>query len=157
MVDIAYTTLHKRTGEGGWLATPSTPPGSAPGNNSCHIATKLTVVPDLRGVLEPPKPPAGHTPGYSDNLSKTLQRKDISAAGGQTIADMTIILIAKTLQSIGSEDNSTLFWQKVTTLAESVELDEPQLPRSRKRPKIFELGEAEAEFSATVKDHYRRI
>ena len=36
MVDISYTTLHKRTGEGGWLATPSsesTLPGSisAPG------------------------------------------------------------------------------------------------------------------------------
>ena len=30
MVDISYTTLHKRTGEGGWLATLSTPPGSAP-------------------------------------------------------------------------------------------------------------------------------
>ena len=25
MVDISYTTLHKRTGEGGWLATLSTP------------------------------------------------------------------------------------------------------------------------------------
>ena len=30
MVDISYTTLHKRIGEGGWLATLSTPPGSAP-------------------------------------------------------------------------------------------------------------------------------
>ena len=30
MVDISYTTLHKRTGEGGWLATLSTPAGSAP-------------------------------------------------------------------------------------------------------------------------------
>ena len=25
MVDISYTTLHKRTGKGEWLATPSTP------------------------------------------------------------------------------------------------------------------------------------
>ncbi|MCG8623605.1 MAG: hypothetical protein MJE68_16635, partial [Proteobacteria bacterium] len=24
MVDISYTTLHQRIGEGGWLATPST-------------------------------------------------------------------------------------------------------------------------------------
>ena len=31
IVDISYTTLHKRTGEAGWLATPSsTPLGSAP-------------------------------------------------------------------------------------------------------------------------------
>ena len=32
MVDIShnYTMMHKRTGEGGWLATPSTSPGSAP-------------------------------------------------------------------------------------------------------------------------------
>ena len=28
-------------------------------NNSCHTATKLA---DLRGVLEPPEPPAGHAP-----------------------------------------------------------------------------------------------
>ena len=63
----------------------------------------------------------------------------------------------KTLQSIRSEENFTLFWQKVTTLAESVEVDEPQSPRSRKRPKRFETWEAEAEFSATVEDHYRRI
>ena len=31
-------------------------------NNSCHTATKLAVVPDLRGVLQPPEPPAGHAP-----------------------------------------------------------------------------------------------
>ncbi len=43
---------------------------------------------------------------HSDNLSKTLQRKDISAAEGQTVADMTV----KTLQSIRSEENFKLFW-----------------------------------------------
>ena len=33
--------------------------GSAQKKNGCHTATKLA---DLRGVLEPPEPPAGHAP-----------------------------------------------------------------------------------------------
>ena len=37
-------------------------------NNSCHIATKLAVVPDLRGVLQPPEPPAGHAPAFTNLL-----------------------------------------------------------------------------------------
>jgi hypothetical protein len=34
-------------------------------NNSCHSATELAVVPDLRGgVLKPPELPAGNAPAY---------------------------------------------------------------------------------------------
>ena len=90
---------------------------------------------------------------HSDNLSKTLQRKDISASEGQAVTEMTV----KTLQSVRSEKNFKLFWQKVTRLSESVDICEPQLPRPRKRPRRFEVGEAEAEFSETVEDHYRKI
>ena len=44
MVDISYTSLHKRTREGGWLATLSTPHGSAPVDDcSILVAVYVTV------------------------------------------------------------------------------------------------------------------
>ena len=41
MVDVSHTTLLKRTSEGGWLATLSTPPGSAP--DKC-TRTRISVI-----------------------------------------------------------------------------------------------------------------
>jgi hypothetical protein len=35
-------------------------------NSSCHSATELAVVPDLRGVLKPPEPMAGHAPAIEE-------------------------------------------------------------------------------------------
>ena len=36
MADVSYATLHKRTSEGGWLATLSTPPPPPPGSAPAH-------------------------------------------------------------------------------------------------------------------------
>ena len=62
---------------------------------------------------------------HSDNFSKTLQ-KSISAAEGQHIGRMVI----DTLQSLRTEDSYDLFWTKVSTMAETADIDveEPQLP-----------------------------
>ena len=49
------------------------------------------------------------------------------------------------------------FWQKVTTMADKLEVSAPQLPRQRKIPKRYEDGTAPAEFHATVMEHYRQI
>ena len=66
----------------------------------------------------------------TDNLSRTLQHKAMSAAAGQRIAQMTV----QTLQSIRNDETFHLFWEKVSLLANSLEVDEPQLPCHRKRP-----------------------
>ena len=41
-------------------------------------------------------------------------------------------------------------------LATKFDVSEPSLPRKRKRPRWYEGGSAEAEFSSSVQDHYRR-
>lgn len=62
---------------------------------------------------------------HTDNLSKTLQDKSISAAEEQQVASMVV----RTLQAISSVDSFDLFWTKVTKYAELLEVGEPQLPR----------------------------
>ena len=47
---------------------------------------------------------------HTDNLSRTLQKADISAAEGQTIAGLTV----KTLQSLRADSNFQFFWEKTT-------------------------------------------
>lgn len=86
---------------------------------------------------------------HSDNLSRTLQKKDISAAEGQEVADLTV----KTLSKIRSDDNFELFWKKVLVCAD-LEVDEPHLPHQRKVPKRFEAGSAEPEHPSSPVDHY---
>ena len=45
---------------------------------------------------------------HTDNLSRALQKGDISAAEGQDTTMMTV----KTLQSLRTDDKFHLFWQK---------------------------------------------
>ncbi len=89
---------------------------------------------------------------HTDNLSKTLQNQECSAAEGQKLADMVV----ETLLAIRNEDAFDLFWLKVLKSAESFQL-EPQLPRHRKRPRRYEEGEADWEFHADPKDYFRQI
>lgn len=70
---------------------------------------------------------------HTDNLSKTLQDKSFSAAEGQQVANMVLL----TLQALRDVDSFDLFWNKVTTSAESLEVEEPQLPRRRKLPSRY--------------------
>ena len=70
---------------------------------------------------------------HSDNLSKTLQTRQMSAVEGQKIAEMTV----RTLQSVRSDENLELFWTKVTVMASNSEVDNSVLPRQRKRPRKY--------------------
>ena len=56
---------------------------------------------------------------HSDNLSRSLQRTDISAAEGQELAALTV----STLQSIRTDAMYELFWEKVQQMCESVDVD----------------------------------
>ena len=83
---------------------------------------------------------------HSDNLSKTLQKTDISASEGQEVAKMT-------LSSLRSEGNFEFFWEWVTKIAKDLDISEPLIPRQRKMLKRYEIGNAQSEFVATP-DHY---
>ena len=81
---------------------------------------------------------------YSDNLSKALQKKDISAAEGQHVAQLVKVtlqtmhsaqLVKVTLQTMHSESSFSLFWQVLTIKAQKLNIGEPELPRKRKAPK----------------------
>ena len=89
---------------------------------------------------------------HSDNLSKTLQHKHLSAAEGQASADLSV----KTLKKIRDDKSFDLFWAKVSVLVHKFDVHDPSLPRKHKCPRRYEEGNAEAEFSLSVKDYYRR-
>ncbi len=89
---------------------------------------------------------------HSDNLSKTLQASSMSAAEGQKIADMTV----RTLQSIRSDENFLLFWKSINQKAKDHGIDEPVLPRRRKRPRRYEDGASEGDVPESVESLYRR-
>ena len=85
---------------------------------------------------------------HSDNLSRTLQHKVMSAAAGQSVAQMTVQI----LQSIQNDES----WKKVSLLAKSLEVDEPQLPRHRKRPSWYEEGTSAGDFPSNPKDLFHQ-
>ena len=89
---------------------------------------------------------------HSDNLSRTLQKGDISASEGQGVAEMTVT----SLKTLRTDDNFALFWSKVTKKATQLNIDEPALPRKRKRTVRYESGNAAPEFHTSIEGYYRQ-
>ncbi len=71
---------------------------------------------------------------HTDNLSRTLQHADMSAADGQGIAALTV----STLESIRTHDMYVSFWAKAQQMSEGVDVNPPNMPRPRKAPRRFE-------------------
>lgn len=84
------------------------------------------------------------------NLSKTLQKKDMSAAEGQMVTAMT----NSTLKAIRTDNGFACFWQRVNTTANKLDVPKPALPHCCKLPHRFDEGSAPS-FPLTVEDHYR--
>ena len=89
---------------------------------------------------------------HSDNLSRTWQKGDISASEGQGVAEMTVTC----LKTLRTDDNFALFWSKVTKKATQLNIDEPALPRKRKRTVRYESGNAAPEFHTSIEGYYRQ-
>ena len=85
-------------------------------------------------------------------FSQTIQKEHTSAAEGQAVAAMT----TSTLSSIRNDESFDLFWEKVKAMAKERDVDDPKLPRQRKRPKRYEEG-APNEFDSTAQGMYRRV
>ena len=88
---------------------------------------------------------------HTDNLSKTLQKENISAAEGQEVA----CLVKRTLQSLREYTHACSFWELVISKAAKLDVSEPCLPRKRRRPARYEGGEAAAEFCHSPEHYYR--
>ena len=89
--------------------------------------------------------------GHCDNLSRTLQHKDLSAAEGQSVAALTVT----TLQSVRNDDMFELFWEKVQKECEKIDVEEPELPRARKTPKRYEIDQGDSSYPDSPKALYR--
>ena len=89
---------------------------------------------------------------HADNLSSTLQHKHISAAEGQQIALMTL----QTIKSVCTDEMFDLFWAKVTQRATDLGINDPQLPRCRKRTRRYDDGHSEGDFHSTPKAYFRQ-
>ena len=89
---------------------------------------------------------------HTDNLSRTLQKSDISAAEGQNVAG----LVVKTLQSLRPDNSFKLFCEKTNKEASDLGVTEPCLPRQRKTPRRLDSGASSSySFPATSEDYYQ--
>lgn len=93
---------------------------------------------------------------HSDNLSRTLQKKSVSAVEGQSVAEMTVA----TLRSIREEGSFRTFRQKSIDAAAEHDVGEPELPRKRKTPRTghrYDSGLAPPSLAATAEEYYQQI
>ena len=90
---------------------------------------------------------------HSDNLSKTLQHVNISAAEGQQLAKLTLDV----LKSIRQPEHFQSFYQRVLLRQQQLDIGSPCLPHKRRAPRCLEVGSSDGDFPASVEDHYRAI
>ena len=71
---------------------------------------------------------------HSDNLSASLQTKDLCAAKAKDKANKTL----KTIKKLRSDLSFDCFWEDANVKAKKLEIDAPKKPRKRKAPKSIE-------------------
>ena len=81
-----------------------------------------------------------------DNSSRSLRAQKMSACEGRHLVSVNL----KALQKIQSEESYDLFWKYVDLRRSSLDVSDPSLPRKRKVPRGFEIGEAEPEHPLTA-------
>ena len=91
---------------------------------------------------------------HTDNLSKTLQEVKMSAADGQFNANLTKEVLIK----IRNENCFEKFYDTVVRKKEMhPSISQPELPRRRRAPARFEIGNETPHFPETPKDPYRKV
>ena len=89
----------------------------------------------------------------ADNLSKSLQHQNLSAAQGQAMASLTL----QSLRDLRTDEVFSSFWKMMMTSMEDADIAEPSLPRKRNVPARFEIGSSAGHVPATIEDHYHSI
>ena len=62
-----------------------------------------------------------------------------------------------TLKSIRTEEMYKLFWQKIITQANNLDIAQPTLPRKRKPPRCYEVGVGTGVTPSSPVDHFKAI
>ena len=98
----------------------------------------------------------------TDSLSKTLQKKKMSAVSGRNLVDLTV----KTLQGMRNDRDFFSFHETVKKAASKVDgIEEPTVPRKRKRPNYsilhyvsgHERTSSEAYYPENAADYFKPI
>ena len=95
-----------------------------------------------------------HLFAHTDNLSKPLQAKQISAATGQKLAHATL----STLENIRNDESFDSFYNIVLIKAkEHKSLSELKVPRKLCAPACYKVGAGEPKYPSTAGDYYQGI
>lgn len=91
---------------------------------------------------------------HTDNISKSLQSKGISATTGRNLAGLTV----KALESIRNDDSFNLFYDVILKkVKEYPSVSEPILPRKRCAPLRYQVETSEhiieAQLETTTEDN----
>ena len=91
----------------------------------------------------------------TDNFSKSLQRTDNSTEEGQFLCELAV----KTFESEWNTESFELFWENCLTYVKSNsnDIQEPVVPRARKRPRRYDENSSNAHFHQDAKGHYRQL
>lgn len=87
---------------------------------------------------------------HTNNLSKALQNPKLCSSEGQQLAELT----CKTLSSIRTDFD--LFWSKVISIQNNLEVNDPVFPRKRKTPSRLEIGTEEGHHPTDPKGLFRQ-
>ena len=90
---------------------------------------------------------------HTDNLSKSLQKKSLSAAEGQRLASLTLDV----LKSLRDEGNFKSFYARIVQDQVRFQIDGPTLPRKRRAPQRLLIGTTSGDFHTDPEDRYRQI
>ena len=89
---------------------------------------------------------------HTDNHSQTLQGTQMTAVDAQDVSRVCVT----TLQSIRSENEFNLFWNKVKQFGEKHKIEKPHLPHRKNIPNRYVIGKAAGEHPENVEEEYRR-
>ena len=81
-----------------------------------------------------------------------MQNPKLSSSEGQHLAELT----RKTLSSIQTDDSFDLFWSKVTPPQNTLEVNDPVLPRRQKAPARLEIGTGIGHHPTDPKESFRQ-
>ena len=85
---------------------------------------------------------------HTDNLTKKLQKKSLSAAEGQRLAYLTLDV----LKSFRGEDNFKPFYARLLQDQVNFDIDDPTLPRKRRTIQRLLIGATSGDFHTNAED-----
>ena len=90
---------------------------------------------------------------YGQLIFYSATHTNLSCYEAQQIAKVCL----STLKGMREEAGFHMFFEKVRTSRQKLEVNDPKLPKKRKVPSCYEHGEAPAEFVSTVEEHSRQV